>query len=79
MEWIRFICFIHITIAYFAYLNNFCINFIHKESLVNHEGYSSLCTTTMYVEGTLDFLEAHEQLDFTGILTDLGRIDLAKK
>ena len=53
--------------------------FIHKEALINHEGYSSLCTTTMYVEGTLDFLEAHEQLDFTGILTDLGRIDLAKK
>jgi hypothetical protein len=52
---------------------------IHKEDLINHEGYSSLWTTTIYVEGKLDFLEAHEQLDYTGILTDLGKIDLAKK
>jgi len=53
--------------------------FIHKEASINHEGYSSLCTTTMYVEGKVDFLEAHKQLDYTDILTDLGKIDLAKK
>jgi hypothetical protein len=52
---------------------------IHKEASINHEGYSSLCTTTIYVEGKLDFLKAHEQFDYTGILTDLGMIDLAKK
>jgi hypothetical protein len=62
-----------------AYLNKFCINFIHKEALVNYEGYSSLCTTTMKVEGKLKFLEAHEQLEYTDILTDLRRINLAKK
>ena len=53
--------------------------FIHKEASINHEGYSSLCTTTMYIEGKLDFLEAYEQLNYIGILTDLGGIDLAKK
>ena len=26
-----------------------------------------------------EFLEVHEQLDYTGILTDLGRINLVKK
>ena len=62
-----------------AYLNMFCINFIHKDASVNHEGYSSLCTTTMEVEGKLKFLEAHEQLEYTGILIDLRRINLAKK
>ena len=63
----------------FAYLNKFCINFIHKEDSVNHEGYSSLCTITIEVEGKLKFLEAHEQLEYTAILTDLRRINLAKK
>ena len=63
----------------FAYLNKFCINFIHKEASVNNEGYSSLCTITMEVEGKLKFLEAHEQLEDTGILTDLRMINLAKK
>jgi hypothetical protein len=33
----------------------------------------------MKVEGKLKFLEAHEQLEYTGILTDLRRINLAKK
>ena len=33
----------------------------------------------MEVEGKLKFLEAHEQLEYTSILTDLRRINLAKK
>jgi hypothetical protein len=30
-----------------------CINFIHKEAAIIHEGYSSLYTTTMHVERKL--------------------------
>ena len=50
-----------------AYLNKFYINFMHKEASINHEGYSSLCTTIIYVEEKLNFLEAHEQFYYTSI------------
>ena len=63
-----------------AYLNKFYINFIHKEASINHEGYNSLCTTTIHVGRRENkFLEAHEQLDYTNILTDLRKINLVKK